>query len=118
MMNFEARLLETLDNLEPLCPIRINQDVDLMGLEKKRGMPDPGDTNLAGLHPWKERPRGRAGTFREQRRDPNAGDEITLRPIATRTQFNSRRLFRVTRRSLANYLALSRKRIRHSRGTI
>ena len=35
MMNFEARLLQALDYLEPLRPVRIDQDVDFMGLDKK-----------------------------------------------------------------------------------
>src|SRR5882724_7482853 len=30
MMDFEARLLQTLDYLEPHRPVRINQDVDLV----------------------------------------------------------------------------------------
>src|SRR4030095_1513843 len=34
MMDFEARLFQTLDYLEPLRPVRINQDVELMGLNK------------------------------------------------------------------------------------
>ena len=53
-------------------------------------MPDPGDTNLAGLYFWKERTRARAGALGEQRRDPDAGDEIALRPIATGTQLYAR----------------------------
>lgn len=52
-------------------------------------MPDPGNTNLARLHFWKERAGARAGALGEQRRDPNAGDEITLRPIATGTQLDA-----------------------------
>ncbi len=70
-------------------------------------MPDPGDANLTGLHFRKQRTRARAGTFREQRWDPNAGDEIALGPIAARAEFYSRRFLRATGRSLANYLALS-----------
>ncbi len=35
MMNFEARLLQTLDHLEPLRPVRIDQDIDLVSLNKK-----------------------------------------------------------------------------------
>ena len=81
-------------------------------------MPDPGDTNLAGLHFWKERTRARARAFGEQRRDPDAGNKIALGPVATGAQFYARRFFRATRRSLANYLTLSRKRIRHCGATI
>ena len=35
MMNLEARLLQTLDYLEPLRPVRIDQDIDFVGLNKK-----------------------------------------------------------------------------------
>ena len=35
MMDFEARLFQALDYLEPLRPVRINQDIDLVGLNKK-----------------------------------------------------------------------------------
>jgi len=35
MMNLEARLLQTLDYLEPLRPVRIDQDIDFVSLNKK-----------------------------------------------------------------------------------
>ena len=35
MMNFEAWLFQPLDHLEPLRPDRVNQDVDLVGLNEK-----------------------------------------------------------------------------------
>jgi len=35
MMDFEPRLFQTLDYLEPLRPVRVNQDIDLVGLNKK-----------------------------------------------------------------------------------
>ena len=55
MMNFEARLFETLDNLEPLRPVWIDQDIGLVSLNEKRGVADPGNTNLAFANPWKLR---------------------------------------------------------------
>src|SRR4029077_422271 len=76
-------------------------------------MPDPGDANLARLHFRKQWARWCAGAFREQRRNPNAGDEISLSPIAARPQFDPGRFFRAGVRRLANYFSLSRKRIRH-----
>ena len=81
-------------------------------------MPDPGDTNLARLHFWKERTRARAGTFGKERWNPDAGDEIALSPFAARAQLDALRFFCPAGSSLANYLALSRKRIRHCRATI
>ena len=35
MMNFEARLFQSFDDLEPFRPNRIDQDVDLVRLDKK-----------------------------------------------------------------------------------
>src|SRR2546429_8463737 len=35
MMNFEARLLQSLDYLEPLRPVRIDQDMHFVSLNKK-----------------------------------------------------------------------------------
>src|SRR6266516_4488814 len=35
MMNFEARLLQTLDYLEPLRPVRIDQEIHFVSLNKK-----------------------------------------------------------------------------------
>ena len=35
MMDFEARLFETLDHLEPHRPVRIDQDIDLVGLNQE-----------------------------------------------------------------------------------
>src|SRR5438270_5695758 len=81
-------------------------------------MPDPSDTNLAGLHFWKERARASSGALCKQRRNPNAGGEIELCPIAAGTQFHPGRFFRGSVRRLANYLSLSRKRVRHCRATI
>ena len=89
-----------------------------MRLNQKRRVANPGDANLTRLHFGKQRTRTRAGTFREQRRDPNAGDEIALRPIAAGTELDARRFFRAAVGRLAHYFSLSRKRIRHCRGTI
>jgi hypothetical protein len=35
MMNLEARLLQTLDYLEPLRPVWIDQDINFVSLNKK-----------------------------------------------------------------------------------
>ena len=47
MMNFETRLLEPLDHLQPLRPDRIDQEIDLVRLNQERGVPDPGDADFA-----------------------------------------------------------------------
>jgi len=89
-----------------------------MCLDEKRSVADPSDANLAGLHFGKERTRASTGAFRKERGNPDTGDEIAPGPIAPRPQFDSRRFFRASLCGLANYFALSRKRIRHGRGTI
>src|SRR5204863_3130794 len=47
MMNFKARLLQSLDDLKPLRPDRINQDIDFVSLNQERSVSDPGDANFA-----------------------------------------------------------------------
>src|SRR5437588_1455056 len=82
MMNMKSRLLEPLDHAQPHRPDRIDQHVRLVGLNQERGVSDPGDANLAGLDFWKKRTRvSRTGAFGEERRNPDAGDEIALGPL-------------------------------------
>ena len=47
MLNFETRLFQSFNDLEPFRPNRIDQNVYLVRLDKKRGVPDPGDADLA-----------------------------------------------------------------------
>ena len=47
MMNFEARLLEPLDHLQPFRPDRIDQHVRFVRLNQERGVANPGDTDFA-----------------------------------------------------------------------
>src|SRR5215472_9087464 len=47
MMNFEPRPFQSFDHLEPFRPDWVDQDVHLVGLDKKRRVSDPGDTDLA-----------------------------------------------------------------------
>ena len=69
MMDFEARLFQSFDDLEPFGPNRIDQDVDLVGLDKKRGVTDPSNADLAFTNLWKLRRHVFAGSFHEQRWD-------------------------------------------------
>src|SRR5215212_8797636 len=50
MLDLEARFFQTLYNLQPLGPDRVDQHVDFMGLDEKRGMADPGNTDFARLY--------------------------------------------------------------------
>ena len=115
----KARFLEPLDHTEPHGPDRIDQDIGVVGLDQKRSVPNPGNANLARLDLGEQRPgRSGAGTFREERWDPDAGNKIALGPVASRAKLHSLGFFRAGLLRVANDLPLSRKRIRHSRTTI
>ena len=103
MMNFEARLLQPLDHLEPFRPDRIDQDVDLVGLNKKRRVTDPGNADLAFADLRKLRSSRAAGAFNKKRRYQNARKKITLVPVRSRTQSDARGTF--YRRAIARWLA-------------
>ena len=118
MVNVKPRLLQSFDHAEPHRPNRIDQNVGVVRLNQKRRMTDPGNANLTRLHFWKEGPRARAGPFGKERRNPDAGDEVAFGPIAAGPQLYALRFFRAAMLRMANYLPLSRKRIRHCRGTI
>lgn len=81
MMNFKAGLLQSLDYLEPFRPDRINQDINLVRLNQKRGVPDPGNAYFAFADFRKLRRRVIAGTFGEKRRNKDTGQKIALVPV-------------------------------------
>ena len=81
MMNFKAGLLQSFDYLKPFRPDRINQDINLVRLNQKRGMPDPGNAHLAFPDFRKLRRRVIAGTLGEKRRNKDAGQKIALVPV-------------------------------------
>ncbi len=88
MMNVKSGFLQSLDHAQPHRPNRIDQNVGFVGLNQKRGVPDPGNANLARLDFGEERARvSSARTFGKKRRNPDAGDEVALGPIAARTKF-------------------------------
>ena len=86
MMNFEARSLQSFDHLEPLRPDRIDQYIEFVGLDEKRGMSDPRDANFAFADFRKLRRRVTAGPFDEERRNKNAGEKIAFVPVRSRAQ--------------------------------
>ena len=65
-MDFEARLFQSLDDLEPFRPNRIDQDVYLVRLDEKRGVPDPGNADLAFADLRKLRRHVFTGSLHEQ----------------------------------------------------
>ena len=75
MVNFEARPFQSFDHLEPLRPVRVDQNINVMGLNEKRGVADPGDANLAVTKFGKLR--RRRPPERLTKRKPDAGEKIT-----------------------------------------
>src|SRR5436190_18423855 len=53
MMNFKARELKPFDDLEPFRPDRVDQDIDVVSLNEKRGMTNPGNAYLAFEDIWR-----------------------------------------------------------------
>src|SRR5436190_398626 len=117
MMNFEARLLEALNHLQPLRPDRIDQEVDLVRLNQERGVSNPGDADLTFADFRKTGPDTVAGSLDEERRDEDFGEEIALMPVRSRNQSDTGRalVFSTVVGRLANNVppAFFRKRNRH-----
>src|SRR5215470_2148299 len=86
MMNFKARLFQSFDDLEPFRPDRIDQDIDLVSLYKKRGVANPRNADLAFADLGKLWRHIFAGALHEQRRNQNARQEIAFMPIGPRPQ--------------------------------
>jgi hypothetical protein len=66
MMNFEAWSLQSLNDLEPLRPDRVDQDIDFVSLNEKRSVADPRDANFASADLRKLRRRETAGALNEK----------------------------------------------------
>ena len=86
MLNFKARLLQSLNHLELFRPDRVDQDIDLVNLNEKRGMTNPGNADLAFADFWELRSRRTTSAFNEKRRDKDARKKIALVPVRSRTQ--------------------------------
>jgi len=67
MMDFETRLFQSFDDLEPFRPNRIDQDVYLVRLNQKRGVADPRNADLTFADLRKLRRHVFAGSLYEQR---------------------------------------------------
>ena len=73
MMQLDSRLLQPLDHLQPFRPVRIDQDIAIVGLNKKGGVPDPGDAKFAPPDFGKTRGRAFAGPFGKKGWDEDLG---------------------------------------------
>lgn len=103
MVNFEAWSLQSFYHLEPFRPDWIDQYINFVRLDEKRGMSDPRDANFAFVDFRKLRRRVTAGTFDEKRRNKNAGEKIAFVPVGSRTQPDTGGAFRS--RAIARLLA-------------
>ena len=106
-MYFEAWSLQSFDHFEPLRPDRIDQYINFVGLDEKRGMSDPCDANFAFADFRKLRRRVTTGAFDEKRRNKNAGEKIAFVPVGSRPQPDTRGAFRsgTITGHLTNYIA-------------
>src|SRR5437773_11762010 len=84
-MNFETRLLQSFNHFEPLRPDRINQDINLVRLNQKRSVPNPGDAHVAFPDFRKLRPRMIASALGEKRRNRDTGKKIALVQVGSST---------------------------------
>ena len=122
MMNVEPRLLEPLDHFQPLRPDRVDEQIELVSLNQKRSVADPGNAHLAFANFRELRGGVIAGTLREERWDQDFGEEIALVPIRARDEPDAGGtfIFGAVLGSLANDVppAFFRKRNRHGCATI
>ena len=118
MMDLEPRLLQSLDHFEPLRPNRVDQQIELVGLDQKRRVSDPRNADFAFADFREMRPRAIAGALGEKRRDEDFGQKIALVPVRARNEANASRtfVFGAVLLGLANDIppAFFRKRNRHA----
>src|SRR4029079_10032659 len=117
MVNFESWLLESLDYFQPFRPDRIDQNVELMGLNQKRGVANPRDEDLSLVMCGILRLHRITSAFRNKRRNQNGGQKVALMPVRTWSQFDPSRtlILSAVLRGLTNNIsaAFFRKRNRH-----
>jgi hypothetical protein len=80
IVQLDAGMLDALDDFEPLGPIWIDEDIDALCLDQKRGVADPCQADLAILEVWKQRIEVGAEALGKEGGDENLGEEIALVP--------------------------------------
>ena len=73
MMQFDSRLLQPLDHLQPFRPVRIDQDIPIVRLNEKGSVPDPGDAKFTRPDFGKTRDCAFARPFGKKGRDEDLG---------------------------------------------
>lgn len=82
VVNFDSRLADAFDDLEPLCPVRVDENAVLGGLNEKRGVADPSDAEFAFTEFGVDRLGFFSVTLGEHRGDDDLGKEVPLVPAA------------------------------------
>src|SRR5215467_8712902 len=100
MVNFEPRLFQALNYLEPFRPNRVDQNIDRMRLNQKRRMADPCDADLAFADLGKFRGRLSPRPLHKKRWNQHAGEKIALVPIGSWTQTDTRGMLNPWNRTL------------------
>jgi hypothetical protein len=80
MMQFDSRLLQPLDHLQPFRPVRIDQDIVIVRLNEKGSVPDPGDAKFTGPDFGKTRDCAFARPFGKEGGDEDLGQKIPPMP--------------------------------------
>src|SRR5436309_14616526 len=91
MMDLEPRLLQPLDYFKPLRPNRVDQQIELVGLNQERRVSDPRNADFAFADFREMGTRAIARALGEERRDEDFGEEIAPVPVRTRNQANASR---------------------------
>ena len=81
MMQFDSRLFQPLDHLQPFRPVRIDQNIAIVRLNEKGGVPDPGDAKFARPDFGKTRDCAFTGAFGKKGRDEDFGQKIPPMPV-------------------------------------
>ena len=76
----QARSFESLDDNQPIGPIRVDQDIESLRLQQERGMPNPRDSHLPVQELGKKRLQMRAMALGEERGDEHLRQKIALVP--------------------------------------
>ena len=82
----QPRMLHPLENLQPLRPVRIDEQILLARLDEKRGVTRPGDADFTLAEFGEIRRRVPARPRLEDRGDEHLGEKIPLLPAVPRLQ--------------------------------
>ncbi len=80
VVKFDSGMFDALDDLQPLRPIRVNENAVLGSLNEEGSMPDPRHADLAHREFGEDRLHAVTVALGEERRDDNFGKKIALVP--------------------------------------